>query len=302
MEAEKIQVRIAGEDEDLDKFRSWLPQAFLSLPRPEFFMGEAQKDGQVIGMGSLRILGEKENKVGRFQLYVLPEHRRKGTGRSLMRAMIDHSRNEGAVSMLAGVPVPDKSANKLFFEALEGFKIQRTLYHFAMNIDVAWNYLDPLVKRLTKKGGLPEGYEIVPLEKADRQRVCRFVLKHLGGIPDALVERLRGKKGGYLPKLSLVVRTVEGPAAVLLVRKSERGLVVDSRVVAPKYRGSWVNVALMYSFVSAVRPMGVKEVYFEGDDQLHEDTMKLARRGACETIETNRLYGCELKPGEAVDE
>ena len=43
--------------------------------------------------------------------------------------------------------------------------------------------------------------------------------------------------------------------------------------------------------------MGVKEVYFEGDDQLHEDTMKLARRGACEKIDTKHLYACDLITG-----
>ncbi|NOY00269.1 MAG: hypothetical protein GXP30_11110, partial [Verrucomicrobia bacterium] len=77
-------------------------------------------------------------------------------------------------------------------------------------------------------------------------------------------------------------------------RKTERGLLVDTRVVSPKHRGTWVNVALMYSFLQRIRPLGVEEVYFEGDDQLHEDTMKLARRGACEMLETNHLYGCDL--------
>lgn len=296
METDEIQIRLAAEDENLDGFRSWLPQAFLSLPRPAFFLAERKEDGKIIGLGSLRMLGGKERMTGRFQLYVLPGSRRKGGGGRLMRVMTDHCRGEDGVAMLAGVPVAEGGGGEsVFFERIEGFEVKRTLYKFVMKTETAWNYLHPLITRLTKKGGLPETYEIVSLENANQQRVHRFVLEHLGGIPDSLARRLRGGEGGFLPKLSVVVRTVDGPAAVLLVSRNEKGLVVDSRVVAPKHRGTWVNVALMYTFLRNIRPMGVQEVYFEGDDQLHEDTMKLARRGACELLETNHLYGCDLK-------
>lgn len=294
MKAEEISIRLAGEDESLEGFREWLPQAFMSLPHPQFFIAESGEDKEVIALASLRILGKGANKAGRFQLFVVPAHRRKGGGSKLMQVMVEQAKKLKATTLLAGVPLADGSEDRQFFESLEGFSVQRTLHQFAMDTEVAWNYLDPLVRRLKKRGGLPKGYEFVSLEKTDRRRIYDFVLKHLGGIPDSLIERLRGGKGGFLPKLSLVVRTVDGPAAVLLVRKNQRGLVVDTRVVDPKHRGTWVNVALMHTFVSMVRPRGVKEVYFEGDDHLHEDTMKLARRGACKTLESNHLYGCDL--------
>ena len=238
MPIDDCEIRIAFEDEDLRKYRAYLPQAFLSSPAPLFFLAENVEDGSVLGVGSLRVLREKKDRVGRFQLYVLPEQRRKGVGKQLMQAMSDHTAKQlGVKHLLAGVPVSEGSEDELFFQALPEFKIGRTLYEFVMDTEVAWDYLNPLVQRLSKKGGLPEGYEIVPLQQADPRRVYDFVLKYLGGIPDSLRQRLGGGKGGFLPKLSLVVRTVEGPAAVLLVRKIPKGLLVDSRVVGAKYRG-----------------------------------------------------------------
>ncbi|NOY00268.1 MAG: GNAT family N-acetyltransferase, partial [Verrucomicrobia bacterium] len=212
METEAFRIRIAADHEDLDKVRSWLPQAFLSSPRPVFFLVERKEASDVIGLGSLRALGKRGKLTGRFQLFVMPEFRRKGVASLLMQDMIAHCRREDVPIMLAGVPVADGGGESVFFEFLTGFEIKRTLYKFAMKTEIAWNYLQPLIARLSEKGGLPTGYEIVSLEDADQRRVHRFVLDHLGGIPDSLAQRLRGGEGGFLPTLSIVVRTVEGPA------------------------------------------------------------------------------------------
>ncbi len=298
METEIIQIRIAGEDEDLEKFRSWLPQAFLSLPRPLFFLAENKTDGEVIAMGSLRILGKKGNKTGRFQLFVLPEFRRQGSGTFLMQAMSGHAVKEGVGKMLAGIPIAEHSEESRFFESLDGFRVVRTLQYFEIKTDDAWAFVAPLAKRLFEKEKLPKGYEVVSLEQAKPRLVNQFVLEHLGGIPDALISRLQGGANGFLPKLSVVIRSAAGPVAVLLIRKGERGLVIDSRVVAPEVRGTWVNVALMYTFARKLRALGIGKVYFEGDDQLHKDTIKLARRFGGKLLVNNHLYGCDLKkPG-----
>jgi len=210
--------------------------------------------------------------------------------------MTERANQAGANNMLAGVPVAAGEEESCFFAALDGFEVVRTLPYFEIKTATAWAYLKPLAKRLWEKDKFPKGYEIVSLEHADRQLVSRFVLKYLGGIPDALIQRLQGGPNGFLPKLSVVIRSADGPVAVLLIRRGEQGLVIDTRVVAPEIRGTWVNVALMYTFSAKLVALGIEKVYFEGDDHLHKDTIKLARRFGGEILVNNCLYGCDLEP------
>ncbi len=294
MKAEGITVRIAAAGEDLDPYRRRLPQAFMSLPRPLFFLAEQGELSEVVGLASLRVLGGGERKEARFQLLVFPEHRRKGVGRQLMQAVLDQAQREGSVRLLAGVPVGEGSEDGLFFESLERYEIKRTLQYFKITTADAWEVVAPLAKRIFERERFSQSYEIVTLEQAKLPFVKEFVLKYLGGIPDALVDRLRGGAGGFLPKLSVVIRSSQGPVAVLLIRKGKRGLVIDSRVVSPEVRGTWINVALMFTFAEKLRALGIKEVYFEGDTLLHKDTIKLARRFGGKLVESNVLYGCDL--------
>ncbi|MFK5923058.1 MAG: GNAT family N-acetyltransferase [Verrucomicrobiota bacterium] len=292
MKAEGITVRIAAADEDLEPYRRHLPQAFMSLPRPFFLLAE-QGGSEVVGLASLRVLGGEKMKEGRFQLWVMPEHRRQGAGRQLMQVLAELAQREGVDRLLAGVPVGEENEEALFFESLDRFEIKRTLQYFEIRTADAWQVVAPLAKRIFERGHFSQAYEIVTLEQAKLPFVKDFVLKYLGGIPDALINRLRGGANGFLPKLSVVIRSEQGPVAVLLIRKGTRGLVIDSRVVSPEVRGTWINVALMFTFAEKLRALGIEKVYFEGDTDLHQDTIKLARRFGGKLVESNVLYGCD---------
>ncbi|MCF6312665.1 MAG: GNAT family N-acetyltransferase [Verrucomicrobiales bacterium] len=298
MKAEGITIRLADEGEDLDSYREHLPQAFMSSPRPLFFLAEQGVENDVVGLASLRVLGGGKKKEARFQVWVSPEHRRKGAGRQLMQAVSQHAQAAGVSRLLAGVAVGEKSEEEIFFESLERFEVKRTLQYFEIKTADAWEVVAPLAKRIFEREKFNQAYEIVTLEQAKLPFVRDFVLKYLGGIPDALVARLRGGSDGFLPKLSVVIRSSQGPVGVLLIRKGKRGLVIDSRVVSPEVRGTWINVALMYTFAKNLRTLGIEQVYFEGDTQLHKDTIKLARRFGGKLVESNVLYGCDYLGGD----
>lgn len=285
------------EEEARERLRPWLQQAFLGKPQPELYQVCAGDDGAPVGAASLRIYPPNdEGRTSRFLIWVEPDWRRKRIGTAIMKRLIERCREVNTTEFVGGRGfAPDDGVAK-FFEHLGCYPL-RELDRFQVPVDHSLAYLTRIYNRLERHGKIPEGFETVTLDKANPERINLFVRRHLGGFPETLQARLKAMPPeGFIRRLSYVVRSREGIAAVLLVRRTREGLLVDTRIVSPGHRGTWANVHMLKHFLEQVQklPQKVERVYFEADIDQHQDTVVLARHGNGSVISRSVIPGLRL--------
>jgi len=172
--------------------------------------------------------------------------------------------------------VPCDSDEQRRWESL-GFVSNAKLTHYEGALSAYLDLLTPMYDSLTVRGHVPISARVVPLSESPLGEVIQLQMDHIGGDAGRLESRLRGK-GWYPfdPEMSRVAIMDEGVCGFLLAVRDRRGGVqVESKVVAPGARRTWVNVAVMEEAAQAARRAGIARIRFLAGPR-HQDTHRLA--------------------------
>lgn len=181
-------------------------------------------------------------------------------------------------ALYAGDSVPEGSESSRLWRRL-GFESNAKLAHYEVLLAAYLDLLTPMYDALTVRGHVPIEARIIPLAESPIGEVIQLQIEHIGGDAGRLETRLRGR--GYYPfepHLSRVAM-MDGRVCGFLLAQVDRyqRLTVESKVVAPGHRRSWVNVAIMQEAASAALRQGFDRIRFLAGDR-HQDTHRLARK------------------------
>jgi GNAT superfamily N-acetyltransferase len=284
-------LRPATEDHE-SALRAWLPQAFLGRPRPAFLIATPRNDpGTPVAGASLRLLTEDTAKVGRFLLFVEPEHRRLGLGVAMMAALSKLAAAAGCRAILAGRAIDESDGGMVGFFERAGCLPLRTLHLLRVPTARALDVLDRICEHLERRGKIPSDHQIVPLSAVLPEPVAHFILRQLGGFPEVVMRDLSDPETGYDPACSLVLGTAEGVKGAILARVTGGVLRVESRAIDSAHRRGWMNAVLLRAFVEKAMAAGHTEVQFEADESLHAETLRTAAHGDGGTVARQFLFG-----------
>lgn len=186
------------------------------------------------------------------------------------------ARRLGRRALYAWDSVPCDSPEQRFWHAL-GFESNAKLTHYQTVLSAYLDLLTPMYDALTVRGHVPISARVVPLSESPLGEVIQLQMNHIGGDAGRLESRLRGK-GWYPfdPQISHVA-LLDGRVCgfVLTVRDRRGGVLVESKVVAPSARRTWVNVAVMEEAAQAAKRAGITRIRFLAAAR-HQDTHRLA--------------------------
>ena len=156
----------------------------------------AREDDRIIGKADL-YLGDQLTDRGRFALYVLAEHRRRGTATELLRALVDAALSRGCEQLVVGI---DHADSRTLCEQAGGELTQRvTIRTLALN-DVPWPRVDTWVEAGERDS---PGARVLQFDRLPDE---------LAGDYLRLMERVQAdvpRAGTPVPSVSLDVRRAE---------------------------------------------------------------------------------------------
>lgn len=195
---------------------------------------------------------------------------------ALLRRAEATARRLGRKALYAWDSVPCDSPEQRFWESL-GFEVNAKLTHYQVALQAYLDMLTPMYDALTAHGRVPISARVLPLSESPLGEVIQLQMEQIGGDAGRLETRLRGK--GWYPFDPVMSRVaiLDGRVCgfLLAVRDRRGGALVESRVVAPHARRSWVNVAVMEEAAQAARRAGLTRIRFLAGPR-HQDTHRLA--------------------------
>ncbi len=197
---------------------------------------------------------------------------------ALVRPIESETRAAGLKALYAGDSAAHGSDEWQQWRSL-GFEPNPKLAHYQVQLAAYLDLLTPMYDALTVRGHVPIEARIIPLAQSPIGEVIQLQIQHIGGDAGRLETRLRGK--GYFPfdpDLSRVAMYNEHVCGILLAQVDRyQRLTVESKVVAPGHRRSWVNVAIMQEAAQAAARRGFDRIRFLANEQ-QQDTHRLARK------------------------
>ena len=213
-------------------------------------------------------------------LLVDDDERAPGLCAALLRRAEATARRLGREALYAWDSVPRDSREHYFWQSL-GFESNAKLTHYQAALSAYLELLTPLYDSLTVRGHVPISARVIPLSESPLGEIIQLQMNHIGGDAGRLETRLRGK-GWYPfdPQMSRVAIMDERVCGLLLaVRDRRGGVLVESKVVAPGARRTWVNVAVMEEAAQAAKRLGITQIRFLAAANRHQDTHRLALKG-----------------------
>ncbi len=268
-----------------------LPACLALLPgiaSPETVVFAARDgNGVLAGAGGMVWRGWGRPAAMPAWVQVLPDCRRRGIGARLMQAMAAAAQAEGA-DLIAADPIDDESGEAAFARAVGATPDSRQLY-FSADTGNFIGGIEILAKGLARRGRIPGEARVVPLADAPRDEVKWLVAQEMTTAPPLIGEMLSGTgatdQSAVDAERSCVMMVGDAVAGALLSRRIDGGAAsaIICNVVAPAWRGGWVNVVLLERFTRRSIEAGVFRILFDCADDVR-DTIGLARRSKADRI------------------
>lgn len=283
-----------------------LSAAFALLPQlaaPDAVVWTARReDGALAGAAGLLWRGWGQPVAMPGWVTVLPDCRRMGVGSALLATIAAAAREEGA-DVVAVEPIDDTGEAALFASVTGA---QAEMRHFFFE-GVPANFIDyigPLVKRLAPR--VPAGARIVPLAQAPQAEVKWLIAQEMATAPPriermlALSETQPADSAPVDRDHSLVLLVDDTVAAAMLAQRGAEPagrLSIVCNVVAPAWRGGWVNALMLDHFTRLALAVGFERIAFDCAETVR-DTMGLARRSKARevAVKTRFRYAASATP------
>jgi GNAT superfamily N-acetyltransferase len=283
--------------QDLPYVRAWLPDALGGTPAAAIGLATDAATGALAGCAALRVFVDR---VGRFLLFVDPAFRRRGCGMALLQSVQQAARLANVQRLLTGHSYPaeaadaDSAAALAFFRA-RGLSVGQDILGYRAELKAARAILEPLYLRSVRDLTNPQRARIVTADLVDRRALADFVVRHLGGFPEEIADRLSGHGQAFslaTSQVALLDQRIVG-AFLTVVDQGQRKGFIETRAVDPEHRGGWINLAMMHLATAAGDRLGLTTIEFEGEAQ-DRDTSKLARRLGASQVARRQCWGCPV--------
>jgi GNAT superfamily N-acetyltransferase len=280
---------------DLDYVRAWLPDALEGTPEATFTVATDAVTGAVAGIAALRVFADR---VGRFLLFVAQDYRRRGCGTALMESVLNMARSARVTRLLTGrssdaTADDDGTLAALAFLGVRGLSVTQEIVRYRAELKSALAVLGPLYRRYDRGPANSHRARIVTADQVDARALAAFVVRHVGGIPEKVAERLRGHGPAYCRATSMVALVDNAIVGTQLALTQGHEMFIETRAVEVAHRGGGVNLALMFRSAAAAAPLGIETIEFE-HDIIESDTAKLARRFAATQVARRQCWGCPV--------
>jgi len=296
LKAPPFLIRVAATS-DLTHVGKWLPEALIGTPVAKLLIAADAATFAVVGVAALRVFVDH---VGRFTLHVDPAARRRGCGTALLDAVRETALRAGATSLMtvqsyeAAANDPESTVAQAFCQA-RGLRVMQEIRRCRVELQTAVTVLEPIYQRYMRRMANTQPITFVPAAKVDPNTLAAFVVRHVGGLPEAVAQRLKGYGSNvYSPTLSLVA-LIDNQIVAALLGVPQNHNLVETRVVDPSHRGGGLNLALMYQAAAAGVAAGIQTIDFEHDTQ-ESDTAKLVGRLGAAQVGCRQCWGVSLSP------
>jgi uncharacterized protein (TIGR03032 family) len=297
---QRFVVRESG-PHDLAHIRSWLPGALRGTPAAQFLIAVDAAMGAAAGVAALRVFADRG---GRFDVFVPPACRRRGCGTALLEGVRQAATRAGVTTLLSyrsfGTSADDDgSKGARAFALARGLPVAQEIVRCRGELKRALDVLEPLHRRFEARGPAGVGRaRYVMADEVDPRQLAAFVVRHLGGFPEDVFERLREPGRGLL-RTAMVALVGEAIVGGILVAMRRGEGFIDNLVVDESHRGGGVALGLMYRMSAASSFMGYRMIEFEYD-VTNAIMAKLARRYGAKQVGCRQCFGCPLSPATAL--
>jgi GNAT superfamily N-acetyltransferase len=244
--------------------RMLLPETFANPTSRSYLLGVRDEAPRIVAAASYRPAPES---LTNLRMHVVPAFRRQGVGSQI----VEYLAVNGARS-ISGIAELDKELAAEAFCSRNRFERVESL----TTVEAAMSEMRDYTSRLRARFELPAGAQIVPLSEAPVDQVAALHAQHVA--QEGELNQWRGLVA-HTPEMNISpVVMIDGCVAGILLGKLEGATaVVHTRVVAPGYHGSWVNVMLLAEALDIGWAHGARRARFSYTDS-NQDTQKLAKR------------------------
>jgi GNAT superfamily N-acetyltransferase len=232
-----------------------------------------------VPLGAYVVRASNQGRVGQFTVYVRPECRRRGIGRSLLKHLYQLALSNNAEHLIFSELVPQEHADNAFYRAL-GLSVDTQLGMF--ELDIAKQVVplcQPIARRFLRSHGHLRDARIATLEQADPRRVAEFLTSHYGGFVDEQTERLRA---GFFDRAISTVSVREGGSvagvAFFLSRPDDPTIFLDLVLTDPAIRNGPTPLVLFDETARRAVGIGKTTVAFEADQRRDPFALGFAAR------------------------
>jgi len=268
------------EPRDTRAVRALLPERVMREPLKRVVVLVPGGSPQIIGAAtySEEIINTRPPCVPLTMAIAAP-FRRRGFGRMLLQAAADDAHETLGVPGLCNWFGIERGSPLAGLAKKLGFERRPKLAHYNADIRTYLDLLSMTLARMRTHGRIPKSAKVIPLSKAPIGEIIELHLRYLGGQSARLERRLQGKGlRPFDPELSQVAMLGDRVAGFTLARINHEGkLVIDARVVSPRYRKKWVNPLMLVAAGYAAERRGLHEVRFAGATE-HVDTHRMGTR------------------------
>jgi GNAT superfamily N-acetyltransferase len=255
--------------------RLLMPEAFSATYAPELWVALDPVVSSVIGAGAVGWQPMPPGPGFPVQVHVIPSHRRRGIGTSLLQAIVDAC--TGHTGHLHSWASEVEGSPAAAFCAAVGFVPRSRLFEFDADGMRFYTMIKSIHDRLAKSGKIPPELRIVSLREAPLEQVTALVSSQFADVPLSTVMALSKGRINYDQDKSAVLMRGDHVKGALLYLWTDGNPVIDVNVVAPELRHGAGNVLLLEAATRKALEGGSTGFRFHCEEHVR-DSLNLARR------------------------
>jgi GNAT superfamily N-acetyltransferase len=255
--------------------RMLLPETFSNARSRNYLLGVRDEAPRIVAAASYR---QGTDSTTNLRMHVVPAFRRQGVGSQIVEYLGQGSERISGIVEILKEPAAEAFSKHNRFERVESLT----------TVEAAMSDMRDYTGRLRGRFELPAGAQVVPLSEAPVDQVASLHAQHVA--QEGELNQWRGLVANT-PEMNISpVIMIDGRVAGILLGKMEgTTAVVHTRVVAPGYHGSWVNVILLAEALDIGWAHGARRARFSYTDS-NQDTQKLAKRFRAEITSVVALF------------
>lgn len=234
-------------------------------------------EGELAGAAALRFENVAPERLFKTAIAIAPRWRRRGLGRAMLAHLDALAADE--TDALGSEALLDEAGEPAAFARACGFHVAKRMLHFRMDGARFEAHMARIVDHLRRAGRIPDTARTMPLSNAPAPDVATFIAEGFGAVGFDTLRRLQATpaQGGVDQDLSVATFDGDRLAGVLTFGWNGRVPAIDVNLVAPGWRGGWVNALQLLETTRNGLRAGATQFDFHCDETVR-DSVNLARR------------------------